>query len=46
MYDMFNWCYSTYVRLDEDLIKAVYVLLEFFVNEYYEANGYRMKVSY
>lgn len=36
MYDMFNYWYSTYVRLDEDLIKAIYVPLEFIEDEYYE----------
>lgn len=36
MYDMFRLCHNTYVRLDEDLIKAVYVPLDYHDGEYYE----------
>ena len=36
MYDMFRLCHNTYVRLDEDLIKAVYVPLDYNDGEYYE----------
>lgn len=36
MYDMFRLCHNTYVRLDEDLIKALYVPLDYNDGEYYE----------
>lgn len=36
MYDMFRLCQNTYVRLDSDLIKAVYVPLDYHDGEYYE----------
>ena len=36
MYDMFRLCQNTYVRLDSDLIKAVYIPLDDHDGEYYE----------
>lgn len=36
MYYMFKLCNNTYVRLDDDLIKAVYVPLDYHDVEYYE----------
>lgn len=36
MYAMFRLCHNTYVRLDEDLIKALYVPLDYNDGEYYE----------
>ena len=36
MYDMFRLCQNTYVRLDSDLIKAVYIPLDYHDGEYYE----------
>lgn len=46
MYDMFRLCHNTYVRLDEDLIKAVYVPLDYNDGNIMSVNGCHMKVNY
>ena len=46
MYDMFRLCHNTYVRLDEDLIKALYVPLDYNDGNIMSVNGCHMKVNY
>ena len=38
MYDMFNSNCITYIRIDDDMIKAAYIPMDYYDCEYYEKN--------